>query len=134
MAKAKRGFARTDRVAEQIRKEMAELLQKGLKDPRAGWITLTTVEVPRDYSYAKIYYTVMDEKTREVTAEALRHAAGYLRGELGRRLSIFTTPQLQFVYDDSIERGVRMSRLIDEVNEKDRAPIPKKDDSESEAE
>ncbi|BEV70684.1 MULTISPECIES: 30S ribosome-binding factor RbfA [unclassified Paludibacterium] len=134
MAKAKRGFARTDRVAEQIRKEMAELLQKGLKDPRAGWITLTTVEVTRDYSHAKIYYTVMDEKTREVTAEALRHAAGYLRGELGRRLSIFTTPQLQFVYDDSIERGVRMSRLIDEVNEKDRIPAREEGDSESEAE
>ena len=115
MAKAKRGFARADRVAEQIQKELAALLQKGLKDPRAGWITLTSVEVTRDYSHAKIYYTVMDAKTREVTAEALSHAAGYLRAELGRRLGIFTTPQLQFVYDESIERGVHMSRLIDEV-------------------
>ncbi|TDR82035.1 30S ribosome-binding factor RbfA [Paludibacterium purpuratum] len=121
MAKAKRGFARADRVADQIQRELAELLQKGLKDPRAGWITLTSVEVTRDYSLAKVYYTVMDAKTREVTAEALQHAAGYLRGELGRRLSIFTTPQLQFVYDESIERGVRMSRLIDEVAEQDRA-------------
>jgi ribosome-binding factor A len=115
MAKAKRGFARADRVADQIQRELAELLQKGLKDPRAGWITLTSVEVTRDYSQAKIYYTVMDEKTREVTAEALQHAAGYLRGELGRRLSIFTTPQLQFVYDESVERGVRMSNLIDQA-------------------
>ncbi|MBV8045519.1 MAG: 30S ribosome-binding factor RbfA [Paludibacterium sp.] len=120
MPKAKRGFARADRVADQIQRELAELLQKGLKDPRAGWITLTGVEVTRDYSQAKIYYTVMDEKTREVTAEALQHAAGYLRGELGRRLSIFTTPQLQFVYDESVERGVRMSHLIDEVIEQDR--------------
>lgn len=120
MAKAKRGFARADRVADQIQRELAELLQKGLKDPRAGWITLTSVEVTRDYSMAKVYYTVMDEKTREVTAEALQHAAGYLRGELGRRLQIFTTPQLQFVYDESIERGVRMSRLIDEVSGQDR--------------
>lgn len=115
MAKAKRGFARSDRVAEQIQKELAALLQKGLKDPRAGWITLTTVEVTRDYSHAKIYYTVMDSKTREATEEALAHAAGFLRAELGRRLQIFTTPQLQFVYDESIERGVHMSRLIDEV-------------------
>lgn len=121
MPKAKRGFARSERVADQIQRELAELLQKGLKDPRAGWITLTNVEVTRDYSVAKVYYTVMDEKTREVTAEALQHAAGYLRGELGRRLQIFTTPQLHFVYDESIERGVRMSRLIDEVAEEDRA-------------
>lgn len=120
MAKAKRGFARSERVADQIQRELAELLQKGLKDPRVGWITLTGVEVTRDYSFAKIYYTVMDEKTREVTAEALSHAAGYLRGELGRRLQIFTTPQLNFVYDESIERGVRMSRLIDQVAEADR--------------
>jgi len=115
MAKAKRGFARSDRVADQIQREVAELLQKGLKDPRAGWITLTSVEVTRDYSHAKLYYTVMDAKTREATAEALTHAAGYLRAELGRRLQIFTTPQLQFVYDESVERGVHMSRLIDEV-------------------
>jgi ribosome-binding factor A len=115
MAKAKRGFARSDRVADQIQRELAELLQKGLKDPRAGWITLTSVEVTRDYSHAKIYYTVMDAKTRDATVEALSAAAGYLRAELGRRLQIFTTPQLQFVYDESIERGVHMSRLIDEV-------------------
>jgi ribosome-binding factor A len=121
MPKAKRGFARSERVADQIQRELAELLQKGLKDPRAGWITLTSVEVTRDYSQAKIYYTVMDEKTREATAEALQHAAGYLRGELGRRLQIFTTPQLLFVYDESIERGVHMSRLIDEVAEADRS-------------
>jgi ribosome-binding factor A len=131
MPKAKRGFARADRVADQIQRELAELLQKGLKDPRAGWITLTSVEVTRDYSMAKIYYTVMDEKTREATVEALQHAAGYLRGELGRRLQIFTTPQLQFVYDESIERGVRMSRLIDEVTDQDRA---RQDDGESSAE
>jgi len=132
MAKAKRGFSRTSRVADQIQRELAELLQKGLKDPRAGWITLTSVEVTRDYSYAKIYYTVMDEKTREATAEALQHAAGYLRGELGRRLQIFTTPQLQFVYDESIERGLHMSRLIDSVATKEE-PAPADDDGDGEA-
>jgi len=111
-AKAKRGFARTDRVADQVQRELADLLQKGLKDPRAGWVTLTSVEVTRDYSHAKVYYTVMDGKTRAATEEALAHAAGYLRVELGRRLQIFTSPQLQFVYD---ERGLHMSMLIDSV-------------------
>lgn len=115
MANAKRGFARSERVADQIQRELAELLQKGLKDPRAGWITVTAVNVTRDYSHAKVHYTVMDETSREATAEALQHAAGYLRSELGRRLQIFTTPQLQFVYDESIAHGVHMSRLIDTV-------------------
>jgi ribosome-binding factor A len=130
MAKAKRGFARTDRVADQIQRELAELLQKGLKDPRAGWITLTGVEVTRDYSYAKVYYTVMVENTRAATEEALLHAAGYLRAELGRRLGIFTTPQLQFVYDESIEHGLHMSRLIDSVVPKSETPeaAPSEDD------
>lgn len=134
MPKAKRGFARADRVADQIQRELAELLQKGLKDPRAGWITLTGVNVTRDYSQAKVYYTVMNEQTREVTAEALAHAAGYLRGELGRRLSIFTTPQLQFIYDESVERGVRMSHLIDEVIEQGRSESPAEDAGEGDGE
>ncbi|MBI3145155.1 MAG: 30S ribosome-binding factor RbfA [Pseudogulbenkiania sp.] len=117
MARAKKGFSRSDRIADQIQRELAELLRKGLKDPRAGWITITSVEVTRDYSHAKIFYTVMDEKTREVTQEALDHAAGYLRSELGRALQIFTTPQLHFVYDESIERGIHMTRLINQLSE-----------------
>ena len=116
MAKAKKGFSRSDRIAEQIQRELAELIRKGLKDPRVGWVTITAVDVTRDYSHAKVFYTVMDENKREITQEALESAAGYLRNGIGRVLQIFTTPQLHFVYDDSIERGVYMSRLIDEVN------------------
>ena len=116
MAKAKKGFSRSDRIAEQIQRELAELIRKGLKDPRVGWITITAVDVTRDYSHAKVFYTVMDENKREITQEALESAAGYLRNGIGKVLQIFTTPQLHFIYDDSIERGVYMSRLIDEVN------------------
>ncbi|MDC7698624.1 30S ribosome-binding factor RbfA [Vogesella indigofera] len=116
MAKAKKGFSRSDRIAEQIQRELAELIRKGLKDPRVGWVTITAVEVTRDYSHAKVFYTVMEEGKREITQEALESAAGYLRNGIGKVLQIFTTPQLHFIYDDSIERGVYMSRLIDEVN------------------
>lgn len=116
MAKAKKGFSRSDRIAEQIQRELAELIRKGLKDPRVGWVTITAVEVTRDYSHAKVFYTVMEESKREITREALESAAGYLRNGIGKVLQIFTTPQLHFFYDDSIERGVYMSRLIDEVN------------------
>lgn len=115
MAKAKKGFSRSDRVAEQIQRELAELIRKGLKDPRVGWVTLTAVEVTRDYSHAKVFYTVMDENKREITQEALDSAAGFLRNELGRQIRLFSMPQLHFVYDDSIARGVYMSRLIDDV-------------------
>ena len=115
MAKAKKGFSRADRISEQIQRELAELIRKGLKDPRVGWVSITAVEVTRDYSHAKVFYTVMDDSKREITQEALESAAGYLRNGIGRVLQIFTTPQLHFVYDDSIARGVYMSRLIDDV-------------------
>ena len=119
MARARKGFSRADRIAEQIQRELAELVRKGLKDPRAGWITITAVQVTRDYSHAKIFYTVMDEKTRDVTQEALENSAGYLRSELGRSLQIFTTPQLHFVYDESVERGFHMDQLISKIAKED---------------
>ena len=95
--------------------EMAELVRQGLKDPRAGFITINDVEITRDYSHATIYYTVLDDRTREVTAEALEHAKGYLRSELSKRLSVFRTPELHFEYDESVERGMSISHLIDQV-------------------
>ncbi len=115
MRKPQRGYARQDRVKEQIMREMAELVRQGLKDPRAGFITINDVEITRDYSHATIYYTVLDDRTREVTAEALEHAKGYLRSELSKRLSVFRTPELHFEYDESVERGMSISHLIDQV-------------------
>ncbi|RQO73331.1 30S ribosome-binding factor RbfA [Aquitalea sp. FJL05] len=119
MAKARKGFSRSDRIAEQIQRELAELVRTGLKDPRVGWITITAVQVTRDYSHAKVFYTVMDEKTREVSQEALDHSAGFLRSELGRSIKMFTTPQLHFVYDESVSRGMHMTSLINQVARED---------------
>lgn len=116
MKKQQRGYARQDRVQEQIMRELAELTRTGLKDPRAGFITITEVELTRDYSHATIWYTVMDPKTREVTAEALDNARGFLRTELARRIKVFKTPELHFDYDESIERGMNISSLIDQAN------------------
>lgn len=115
MRKPQRGYARVDRVKEQIMRELAELVRTGLKDPRAGFITINDVEVTRDYSHATIYYTVLDDNTREVTAEALEHAKGFLRSELSKRITVFRTPELHFKYDESVERGMSISHLIDEV-------------------
>ena len=116
MKKQQRGYARQDRVQEQIMRDLAELTRTGLKDPRAGFITITEVELTRDYSHATVWYTVMDEKTREVTAEALDNAKGHLRSELAKRTKEVKTPELHFEYDESIERGMNISSLIEQAN------------------
>ena len=117
MRKQQRGYARQDRVKEQIMHELAELVRTGLKDPRAGFITINEVEVTRDYSHAVAYYTVLDDKTRVVTEEALEHAKGYLRSELAKRIRLFRIPELHFEYDESLERGMSISHLIDQVTQ-----------------
>jgi ribosome-binding factor A len=115
-------FSRSQRVVEQIRRELAELLRTEVKDPRVGFITLTDVEITPDYAHAKVFFTSMlgEEKVPEMLT-GLRRASGFLRRELGRRVRIHTTPELHFVYDKSVEEGSRMSRLIDEVVREDEA-------------
>ncbi len=117
MRKPQRGYARQDRVREQIMREMAELVRTGLKDPRADFITINEVEVTRDYSHATIYYTVLDESKAEVTAEALENAKGFLRSQLAKRIAVFRTPELHFKYDTSVSHGIAISGLIDQVNQ-----------------
>ena len=121
MAKAKKGFSRSDRVAEQIQRELAESIRKGLKDPRVGWVTVTGVDVTRDYSHAKVFYTLMTSSDLDTTQHALERAAGFMRSEVARRIKLFTVPQLHFVYDHSIERGVHMTQLINQVAQDDAA-------------
>jgi len=109
-------FPRSRRIAGQIQRELAEIVRLELKDPRVGMITLTDVEVTPDYEHAKVYFTLLGDAARaEEAASGLRRATGFLRTQLAHRLKLRTVPQLQFVYDSSIERGVQLSRLIDEA-------------------
>jgi ribosome-binding factor A len=110
-----RGF----RVADQIQRDLAELLRLEVKDPRIGFVTLTEVEVTPDYSHAKVYFTVLpdDEQTFEKTAAGLKACRGFLRQQLGRRLQIHSTPELHFIRDDSVARGMALSQLIDQANQ-----------------
>jgi len=109
-----REFSRTLRVAEQIQRELAELIHLEVKDPRVGMVTLTGVEVASDYGHAKVFFTLLGDQIQvEAATEGLNHAAGYLRRELGRRIKIRTIPQLHFTFDESVERGMRLSKLID---------------------
>jgi len=127
------GFSRSDRVSEQIRRELADLLRFHLKDPRISakltLVTLTDVEVSPDYAHAKVFYTSMaDPEANALIDEGLRRSAGFLRRELGKRIRIHQTPELHFVFDASVENGSRLSRLIDEAVESDRRPLDESPD------
>lgn len=111
-----RDFSRTLRVAEQIQRELADLIRLEVKDPRVGMVTLTDVEVTADYAHAKVFFTIFGDSNQiEEAAAGLTHAAGFLRHELGRRIKLRSIPQLHFTYDESIERGIRLSQLIDQA-------------------
>lgn len=114
-------FSRSSRVAEQVQRELAELIRLELKDPRVGLVTITGVELTPDYAHAKVFYTTLaDPSARQGIDAGLRRASGFLRRELGRRIRIHTLPELHFVFDESVERGDRLSRLIDEAVASDR--------------
>jgi ribosome-binding factor A len=116
-----RDFSRTLRVAEQVQRELADLIRVEVKDPRVGMVTLTGVEVASDYGHAKIFFTLLGDAAQIDAASAgLNNAAGFLRRELGRRIKLRTIPQLHFCYDESVERGMRLSRLIDAAVSSDR--------------
>lgn len=106
------------RVADQIQKDLSELIAFELKDPRVGMITLAEVQITPDYAHAKIYFTMLkdDPETVKNTLAGLQAASGYLRNMLGKRLHIHTLPALHFVHDTSVARGMAMSALIDQAN------------------
>lgn len=107
-------FPRSRRIAGQIQRELPDIIRLELKDPRVGMITLTDVEVTPDHAHARVYFTLLGDAARiEETATGLRHAAGYLRSQLAQRLKLRIVPELHFEYDASVERGVRLSQLID---------------------
>jgi len=114
-------FSRSSRVAEQVQRELAELIRLELKDPRVGLVTITGVELTPDYAHAKVFYTTLaDPSARQGIDAGLRRASSFLRRELGRRIRIHPLPELHFVFDESVERGDRLSRLIDEAVASDR--------------
>jgi ribosome-binding factor A len=102
------------RVADQIQKDLSELIAYELKDPRIGMITISEVQLTPDYAHAKVFFTLLMDSPEQIkqTLEGLSNAAGYLRTLLGKRLHIHTLPQMNFVHDTSTRRGMEMSALI----------------------
>ena len=123
------GTQRATRVGEQIHKEISELLIKGLKDPRIGFVTITGVEVTSDLHLARVYFTVMgDEKAVRETEKGLTSSVPYIRRELGQRLRLRHVPDIVFKYDASLEYGNRIEAIIQDLHNE------KKDDDRSDTE
>jgi len=107
-------FSRTLRVAEQIRRELAQLIQQEVKDPRVGMVTVTGVDISPDMSHAKVHVTLLDEDHDVAeSVKVLNSAAAFLRRSLGRRMQLRVVPTLRFHYDASVEHGTALSALID---------------------
>jgi ribosome-binding factor A len=113
-------YPRSERLASQIQRELAQLLRNGLKDPRLGAPSVLEVEVSKDLSQARVFFSVMDPETAADCLEALNHARGFLQREIGKLIKARVTPKLSFVYDDTDIRGRQMSDLIDSAIASDR--------------
>ncbi len=110
-----REYARTQRVADYLQRELATLIQQEVRDPRLGMVSITGVEVSRDLGHAKVYYTVMGADSSEDASEStevLNHAAGFLRSQLSRDSTMRSVPQLRFYFDTSVGRGRQLEDLI----------------------
>ncbi|WP_404415962.1 30S ribosome-binding factor RbfA [Marinospirillum sp.] len=118
-------FSRTDRIADQIQRELAVMIQREVKDPRLdAMITVSGVKVSKDLGYADVYVTVLGkEDKQEIIQEnlaILKHAAGFLRGRIGQSIKLRVVPQLRFHYDESVQRGQQLSSLIEKAVAEDR--------------
>lgn len=108
---------RVGRVGEQIKKELSQIIQTELKDPRIGFITVTGVEVTGDLSQAKVYLSVLgSDEQKEATLKALGSGSGFIRSELGKRIRFRHIPELIFKFDSSIEYGSRIESILEQIN------------------
>ncbi|MFX3674061.1 MAG: 30S ribosome-binding factor RbfA [Paenisporosarcina sp.] len=109
---------RSNRVAEQMKKELGEIIARKLKDPRIGFVTVTDVEVTGDLQQATVYITVLgDNKKREETLKGLAKAKGFIRTEIGQRIRLRKTPELMFEFDLSSDYGNKIDNLLRQIND-----------------
>ncbi len=117
--------SRPERLGDQVRAQLCTLLQRSIRDPAVRLVTLTYVRMSRDLQHARVYYTTLgDTPTRRETAQGLRRAASFLRGQLGRRIRVRRVPELTFVYDESIERESRIAQVLEELRIDAPSPPP----------
>ena len=120
-----REFKRTDRVAEQLQRELAQIIQLEVRDPRVGMVTVCAVDLSRDLHYATVYVTFLgiDEtvKATQQAIDVLNEAASFIRIQIGKRMRMRAVPHVKFLFDKSISRGRDLSSLIDEARDKDQS-------------
>ena len=119
-----REFKRSDRVAQELKKEVAVILQREVKDPRIGMVTVSDVEVSRVLAYAKIFVTFLFDNDQEAINQGMKgleKASPYIRSLVGKAMRLRIVPELRFIYDESLVEGMRMSNLVSNVIREDEA-------------
>jgi ribosome-binding factor A len=118
-----REFKRTDRVSEQLQRELAQIIQLEIRDPRVGMVTVSAVDLSRDLHYATVYVTFLgieeSIKATQVAIDVLNEAGGYIRVLIGKRMRMRAVPHVKFIFDESISRGRDLSSLIEQARDKD---------------
>ena len=109
-----------ERLNDQFQKEISIILQTEIKDQNIRFVTITGCEITNDLSFCKVYFTVLNEGYKSITLDALKKASSFIRGELSKRIEIRHTPELKFIYDDSIEYGNKIEKIIEKINEEDK--------------
>ncbi|WP_347550343.1 30S ribosome-binding factor RbfA [Pseudalkalibacillus hwajinpoensis] len=111
---------RAHRVGEQMKKELGDIISRKIKDPRVGFVTVTAVEVTNDLQQATVFITVLgDEEKKEATLNGLAKATGFIRSEIGKRIRLRKTPEIYFEFDESIDYGNKIERLLADLNQSD---------------
>lgn len=126
-----REFSRTQRVAEQLQRELAQLIQREVRDPRLGMVTVNGAKISKDLSYADIYITVLgqdeSEETIKESLKVLNNASGFLRVQVSKKIQLRVMPELRFHYDGSVARGNHLSNLINQAVAEDEKRKPEND-------
>ncbi|WP_377889201.1 30S ribosome-binding factor RbfA [Alkalihalobacillus sp. R86527] len=111
---------RANRVGEQMKKELGDIISRKIKDPRVGFVTVTAVEVTNDLQQATVFITVLgDDEKKEATLNGLAKATGFIRSEIGKRIRLRKTPEIYFEFDESIDYGNKIERLLADLNQSD---------------
>lgn len=111
---------RANRVGEQMKKELGDIISRKIKDPRVGFVTVTAVEVTNDLQQATVFITVLgDEEKKDATLNGLAKATGFIRSEIGKRIRLRKTPEIYFEFDESIDYGNKIERLLADLNQSD---------------
>lgn len=108
-----------ERLNDQFQKEISMIIRTEIKDQDINFVTITGCEITNDLSFCKVYFTVLDNNKKDTTLKALKGAQSFIRGELSRRIEIRHTPELKFIYDESIEYGNKIEKIIEKINEEE---------------